>query len=206
MYCRPVIWPTLQEELADYLSYFQGRVLNAGAGNRDISGFIDGKVYNLDLPVGIHNQNIHLMAALESVPVRDSSFDAIICNAVLEHVENPDSILSEFHRILKDGGYLYICVPFMQPEHKDPKDFRRYTKDGLRKLAEDYLFSVIKIEAAHSVYHTLGWIIHEWLSSRRCFSYFILKLILYPILLFKTKFSRIKIDKIASAYRILARK
>ncbi len=170
---NPVIFPALEEELKHYLHYFKGNVLNAGAGNRDISKYINGRLFNQDLPHGRHNENIHFESPLHAIPKEDGFFDSIICNAVLEHVENPHEVLKEFHRILNKGGILYLCVPFMFPEHKDPTDFQRYTKDGLKKLVEDQGFSVTKIEGVHSVYHTLGMIVHNWLSSKKCFSYWL---------------------------------
>jgi len=203
---RPVIWPLLEEELKDYFKYFKGNVLNAGAGNRDLSRFINGKLYNLDLPGGQHNKNIHIFASSEKIPVKDGAFDSIICNAVLEHVANPNQVLSEFYRVLKREGYLYLSVPFMQAEHKDPNDYIRFTKDGLTKIVEEHGFSVIKVEGVHSVYHTIGWIIHEWLSSKRCISYWLLRQIIYPFLRFKTKYSKTYVDSIASAYRLLGHK
>lgn len=200
---RPVIWPSLEDELKEYLIYFKGNVLNAGAGNRDLSKFIKGNLYNMDVPNGIHNKNIHIHSSLEKIPVKAGFFDSIICNAVLEHVDDPNQVLSEFHRVLKKGGYLYLSVPFMQAEHKDPNDYIRFTKDGLKKVTEEHGFSIIKIEGVHSVYHTIGWIVHEWLSSKRCISYWLLRQIIYPFLLFKTKYSKTYVDSIASAYCLL---
>lgn len=200
----PIVWPPLQEELRGYLQYFTGNVLNAGAGDRDISSFISGKLFNQDLPGGLHNKNIHFYASLDNIPMKDESFDSIICNAVLEHVENPNKVIKEFSRILKRGGYLYLCVPFLQPEHLDPGDFQRYTKYGLKKLVEENGFSVVKLEGVHSVYHTLARIVQDWLTSKNCFKYRLLRLFIFPLLNYKTRYSKAYVDTIASAYRVLA--
>jgi SAM-dependent methyltransferase len=45
-------------------------------------------------------------AALERLPFTAASFDVIGCRFVLEHLENPDVVFREFHRILKPGGHL----------------------------------------------------------------------------------------------------
>ena len=198
-----VYWPPLEEEMKDYLKYFRGNVLNAGAGNRDLSKYIQGKLYNQDIPEGLHNNNIHFYSPLHKIPKADSFFDAIICNAVLEHVKNPNEVLNEFYRVLKKRGYLYLCVPFMQGEHKDPTDFQRFTKDGLKKIAEDHGFSIIKEEGILSAYHTLGWVLYEWLVSKKCWSYSLLRKIIFPIIRYKTKNSRIYVDSIATGYRVL---
>lgn len=47
----------------------------------------------------------------ERLPFRDSSFDAVFCTEVLEHVEQPQKLLGEMKRCLKDGGYGVIAVP-----------------------------------------------------------------------------------------------
>src|SRR5262245_19153014 len=142
----PLAWPDLHDELKDYLPYFRGRVLNAGAGHRDLRPWIDATVTNQDIPNGLHNSHIDIYSPLHAIPRPDQDFDAILCNAVLEHVRNPDEVLREFRRVLKPGGHLYLCIPFMQPEHLDPTDFQRYTKDGLRTLVEKHGFEVIRIE------------------------------------------------------------
>lgn len=202
----PLVWPALEEELADYRQYFRGRVLNAGAGNRDLAAFVPGELVNQDIAEGLHNGHIHIFSPLHRVPRQGEYFDAIICNAVLEHVRNADEVIEEFHRVLKAGGYLYLCIPFMQPEHLDPTDFQRYTKDGLRALVQKHGFEAVIVEGVHSVYHTLAWIVHEWLSSSNCLSYRLLRRVLYPVLRYKARHSHFHVDSIASAYRVLARK
>ena len=57
------------------------------------------------------------------------------CDAVLEHVRNPALVMSEIRRVLAPGGYAHLVVPFCHPFHEYPRDFRRFTRDGLRELA-----------------------------------------------------------------------
>ncbi len=64
--------------------------------------------------------------------VRDSSYHCVFCSGVLEHVDRYQDAISEMWRILKPGGVLLLGVPFMQPEHRRPNDFRRFTQDGIR--------------------------------------------------------------------------
>jgi ubiquinone/menaquinone biosynthesis C-methylase UbiE len=130
----------------------------------------------------------------------------IICNAVLEHVRNPHEVMREFNRVLKIGGHLYLSVPFMQPEHRCPTDFQRYTRDGLGELCERFGFTVEKIEGVHSVYHTLGWIVHCWLAQPT-WRHLALRTIFTPALRLAQRLrSRSYVDSIASGYRAWARK
>jgi SAM-dependent methyltransferase len=68
-------------------------------------------------------------------PFPDETFDSILCNQVLEHVFNPDSFLSEIHRVMKPGAKMLLTVPFVWDEHEQPYDYARYTSFGLKALA-----------------------------------------------------------------------
>lgn len=198
------IFPSIEEELGEYRQYFKGNILNAGAGNRDIRKMVQGKIFNQDIPQGLHNANIDIYSPLHQIPVADGFFDCIICNAVLEHVENPEAIMKEFHRVCKPGGYLYLSVPFMQPEHKDPADFQRYTLDGLKRLVQQHGFEVVRGEGVHSVYASLGWIFVRWLETANTFDHFLLKCLLFPYLKYKIRKGKpLHVHTLASAYRVL---
>ncbi len=43
--------------------------------------------------------------------VGDASVDAIICNNVLEHLDDPETTMAELHRILAPGGVCVVNVP-----------------------------------------------------------------------------------------------
>lgn len=53
-------------------------------------------------------------------PWPDSSFDRIFLLDVLEHVPDPESLLSELHRLLKPGGILTISTPDRWAFYKRP--------------------------------------------------------------------------------------
>lgn len=200
------IFPSLEDELSGFSSFFKGRVLNAGAGHRDLSSLVDGELFNQDIPHGLHNKNIHIYSPLHEIPKPDGFFDAIICNAVLEHVANPDQVMQEFARVCRGGGALYLGVPFLQPEHKDPTDYQRYTADGLTRLAERHGFIVEKVEAVHNVYITFAWIVIQWLESRDSLRNTILKWVFYPLLRYLSKHSKEQVFSLASCYRVVARR
>jgi SAM-dependent methyltransferase len=197
------IFPDLEREFGDYRRYFRGTVLNAGAGSRDISSIVDGTLVNQDIETGLHNENIDVFSPLHDVPFEDGYFDAIICNAVLEHVANPEEVMAEFARVCKPGGLLYLVVPFMQPEHLDPTDFQRYTRDGLALLCERHGFGVIEVEGVHSVYVTLAWIVSEWLREARGARGALLRATLFPYLKWKARTSTEHVHSLASAYRAI---
>lgn len=46
-----------------------------------------------------------------NLPFKDKMFNIIILNDLLEHIINPDILLTEVYRTLKDEGNLIICIP-----------------------------------------------------------------------------------------------
>lgn len=198
------LFPSLADELGEHACLLQGEVLNAGAGNRDLRSLVPGRVHNQDIPEGLHNDNIDILSPLHEIPVEDGFFDAIVCNAVLEHVANPEEVIAEFARVCKPGGLLYLCVPFLQPEHLDPTDFQRYTLDGLKLLAQRHGFDVQVAEGVHNVYVTLGWMAREWLMASNRVHFRIVRRILFPLLARKARTSKLHVHSLASAYRVLA--
>ena len=64
----------------------------------------------------------------------DACYDAVFCSGVLEHVDDCHLAVSEIHRILRPNGLLLVGVPFMQPLHRAPEDYWRFTEFGLRWL------------------------------------------------------------------------
>jgi len=72
------------------------------------------------------------------LPFADASFDAIVIQAVLEHVIDPVRVVAEAHRVLRPNGLLYSEVPFMQQVHEGAHDFTRWSLTGHRRLLRDF--------------------------------------------------------------------
>jgi len=60
---------------------------------------LEAKIVSLDIDTGA------------KLPLKDNSYDAIICLATLEHLINIDAFVEDLRRILRDSGRLYISVP-----------------------------------------------------------------------------------------------
>jgi SAM-dependent methyltransferase len=86
------------------------------------------------------------IADAHQMPVATQSMDAVVIQAVLEHVLDPARVVAEIHRVLRDGGLVYAETPFLQHVHAGPYDFVRYTSSGHR-----YLFRQIEEIAAGPV-------------------------------------------------------
>jgi SAM-dependent methyltransferase len=103
--------------------------LYLGGAGRAVDGYV-----NLDL---FAVPGVNVAADAHSLPFRDSLFQRVECDAVLEHVRSPEAVMREIRRVLAPGGYAHVVTPFCHPFHEYPKDYRRFTIDGLRELAAD---------------------------------------------------------------------
>lgn len=84
---------------------------------------------------------------ITALPYADHSFDIIICNHVLEHVEDDVRALSELHRVLKPGGKAILQVPVSystktieDPTAKTEEEHERVygQRDHVRIYGTDY--------------------------------------------------------------------
>lgn len=100
------------------------RVLEVGGGHNPhprsnvvVDKFVDSNYHrHSDLKV-LKNQEF-IQADGENLPFQDKEFDYVICNQVLEHVENPETFLKEQMRVAKRG---YLEVPSLIGEYLFPK-------------------------------------------------------------------------------------
>jgi len=61
---------------------------------------------------GIYYPEDMVLVDLTDMHFSDSEFDFIICNHVLEHIDNDKLALSEIYRVLRKGGTAILQVPF----------------------------------------------------------------------------------------------
>lgn len=158
----PVHFQSLETELAPVQRFFSGVMLNAGCGNRDIGPWLMAqgvqRLVNYDVASSLPDA---VIGRLEAMPFPDNHFDAILCNAVLEHVGDAEAVMGELARVLTSGGHAVLAVPFLQPYHECPADFRRYTAEGLAAIGVKAGLRPFAINPVHSSAQTLGWIAWE---------------------------------------------
>jgi SAM-dependent methyltransferase len=87
-----------------------------------------------------------VQADATSLPFGEGTFGSVICSELLEHVSFPPAVLAEAHRVLRPGGTLLVCVPFLNRIHGDPCDFGRYTDYYWASTLERAGFTGIHIE------------------------------------------------------------
>ncbi len=66
---------------------------------------------------------VDLVSDITDIPAPDSSFYAILCSDVLEHLPEPSHALNEFARLLNPCGVLILTAPFASNMHMAPYHF-----------------------------------------------------------------------------------
>lgn len=122
--------------------------LNLGCGNDIRKDWINLDIAPLQGVDVVHDLN-HL-----PLPFDNNSFDFILCQDILEHLDYID-LLRELHRIIKPGGIVEIRVPhfssrfnYIDPTHKKRfsiQTFDYFTPEALfgRKYYFDFHFTRI---------------------------------------------------------------
>src|SRR3989339_1483400 len=99
------------------------RMLDVGCGDgylsAEFSKILGAKqVFGIDIsPVAVKDALGHGIKAIaldtdeEDLPYEDAYFDFIFCGGLIELVFDPDRLLKELHRLLKENGYLILTFP-----------------------------------------------------------------------------------------------
>jgi len=134
-----------------------GLVLDCGAGKRPVyyPNVVNFEIVNYD--------TTDVLGAGELLPFKDGSFDAVLSLSVLEHVRDPFQCAAEIARVLKPGGKLICCVPFLQPLHGYPHHYYNMTGEGLRALFERRLHIDRHIVPRSTLpLFSLTWFVQSW--------------------------------------------
>lgn len=102
-------------------------VVDIGSG----ASRIDPNIICMDL---FDYENVDVVCDVTAIPFRDGTIDAFVSRSMLEHVPEPQRVVSEIKRCTMIGGYSMHLIPFMMPFHASPYDFQRYTHKGALQL------------------------------------------------------------------------
>ena len=97
------------------------------------------RLLNLNLAPLPH---VQIVGNAYALPIRDASVDSVYCEAVLEHLEYPDTAVAEMRRVLRPGGQVLAVTPLLQPYHGYPDHYQNFTLRGHVRLFERLGFEV----------------------------------------------------------------
>lgn len=130
---------------AKFLSQVRGRTASprvliigggvVGSGSESLYAADDIELVGTDI---YSSRYTSLLSDGHNLPFVDGAFDGVWIQAVLEHVVEPSLVVSEIHRVLKDGGVVFAETPFMQQVHGGAYDFCRFSLSGHRWLFREF--------------------------------------------------------------------
>lgn len=111
-------------------------VLDIGCGTMPYRGLFEGRCGTY-LGCDLYSKDEDVVKCpADNLSFADASFDATVCFQVLEHVPEPWRVMEETARVLKPGGIAIVTIPFLFPYHGSPKDYYRYTHEGIAFLGK----------------------------------------------------------------------
>lgn len=134
---------------------FRGPLLDVGAGNGVVSQALEREGISAVAiepgPVGAVNAKHRglanvVCATLEEARFPDAAFEAAGAFDVVEHIEDPERLLQELHRVLRPSAVLCVTVPaydwLWSTEDELAGHHRRYTVARLRRELDRAGFEV----------------------------------------------------------------
>ncbi len=103
--------------------------------------------YNQYIPADINPTDGRIKVDIREIPFKDGTFDYVIANHVLEHIDDLGKALSELKRVIKPEGKIIlsfpICMDMKTIEEEKPLDekerLRRFgQEDHVRLFGNDY--------------------------------------------------------------------
>jgi glycosyltransferase involved in cell wall biosynthesis len=123
-----------------------GPILEIGSGRDKFNRALFSKKYKV-ITTNIYPKNVvNYICSVNCLSFEDNKFGCVICEHVLEHVENPARAIDEIKRVLKPNGLLILTAPFSWSIHEKPYDLWRFSEEGLRYLIVNK-FESVKFEA-----------------------------------------------------------
>jgi SAM-dependent methyltransferase len=148
------------------------RVIDVGAGSAPYRELFEHAEYTTaDWEQSVHIEGLppDVTAPADALAVDDQSFDLVLNTQVLEHVPEPARVLSEFYRVLVEGGRLFLTAPLVWELHELPHDYYRFTSPGLAYLLERAGFTDVEIKPRNDCFSTLAQLLlnARWAMGRQ---------------------------------------
>lgn len=136
-----------------YSNKYSGKLVDIGCGSK----FYINYFTQVDKYIGIDiaNNAADIIADAKFLPIKSDSIDIVLCNQVIEHDPEPDKIITEIYRILKEESILILSAPQMGRLHGEPNDYYRYTKWGLKYLLKNGM-KIEVIKSHGGIFRAIG--------------------------------------------------
>jgi 2-polyprenyl-3-methyl-5-hydroxy-6-metoxy-1,4-benzoquinol methylase len=160
-------WDYRDKQAISYLDDHDQRVVDIGCGEgvtlEKVARLFPNKIFfgvdtlmeNLSI---CEHHNLKIVGGnVYQLPFCKGSFDCILLFEVIEHLEKPESAVSEIHRVLRAFGKLVIIFPNdrtfkiariltgkFKEAYYDPGHLRQWTPKDIKNFLNDHGFRILK--------------------------------------------------------------
>jgi SAM-dependent methyltransferase len=135
----------IERSIARLAPELTGELLDVGCGREPYARYFTHVARKRACDFDAARGNVDFACPADRIPLPDGSLDSILCTEVLEHVPSPRAVWREFARLVRSGGKVLLTTPMYWPSHEEPHDFFRHTGFGLRLMAEEAGFDILKL-------------------------------------------------------------
>lgn len=139
------------------------KIIDVGCGLGFLLSAIDDKHEKFGLEISKYASEFARKYAtvfvepLEVLNLKSDSFDVVISHHVIEHVDSPESFLTEINRILTDDGLLIlstpdfnsVCAKLFKANYRmlfDKTHVNLFSYESLKRMLYDFGFDVVDVE------------------------------------------------------------
>ncbi|MGH7790233.1 MAG: glycosyltransferase [Candidatus Binatia bacterium] len=154
-------WQRRRHQIITEMARGCGRTLDVGCGSSIILQSLNHAV-GLDVQQNklryMRQYGVPLLrGSVMALPLRDASFDCVVCSQVIEHIPDDPAIMTELVRVLRPGGLLILGTPdyatigwraieplygLAAPGGYKDEHITHYTRTSLQALGERYGLTV----------------------------------------------------------------
>jgi len=138
----------LYRQLKEIIHYLPNQrknriMLDLGCGNKPYQSIFSNQ-YSSYIGVDINSRSLaDIIASGENLPFKDEVFDLCICILTYEHLIDPEQVTCEVCRVLKEDGLLVLTAHAVAAVHNYPRDYWRWTDQGLRAMLSKCFSNIV---------------------------------------------------------------
>lgn len=141
-----VVGKVLNISYGSFMSYYGSRILLANNATEVWECNISSNPFEYNVRKRNHNNTIDFQPITDNPVFNDKTFDSIVTFESLQYVTNYTDTLKEYHRLLKDSGYLLIATAnrsvYLNNNFSDKLSVNQFNKKEFLDLLKAFFSNV----------------------------------------------------------------
>lgn len=193
------------QQFRKYCNHLEYRGQDFGQYIRDDKKMLGSKTRSKESDMKYEYGELNYVGDIWNIREADSTFDAILCTEVFEHIPYPIKTVEEFARLLKPGGKLILTAPSACLRHMDPYFFYSGFSDRwYEKILSENSFIIEELTTVGDYY---SWLAVEMARTAMTHNLFA-KILLLPAFLYyySKKKNDTSVSTLCMGYHVCATK